>query len=268
MIRARLQPVYAKLKTEYLESIGYDVPERYRSSFVHWGGGAEAQYIYARLLDGLAPGARVLLVGAMGGRDYFLLKNLGFEVTVLDIGPQADIPDIVFGNIEDPLPFEEHSFDAALIGEVLEHLERDAEALRNVRCVLKDDGRLIVTVPFYNDWEGGHMRIHSPVSAMRLLALAGFAVDDYVERPLLFRPNLFNPLQHGVSLLSHLLRGRPSYAASNRLIGRLSWRLGHMRSLGRLRRLGKGYGAYLRCTKGGTIDHVAINRRLYTESGR
>jgi len=268
VIRQHLQPLYARLKQHYLHSIGFDAPERYRSSFVHWGGGAEAQYICTRLLENLGPGAKALIVGVMGGRDYFLLKNLGFNVTALDIGLQPDIPDIVLTNVEEPLPFPDQTFDAVLIGEVLEHLERDVEALRNVRRVLKDDGRLVVTVPFYNDWEGGHMRIHSPVSCQRLLALGGFVIQDCVERPALFRPNVFNPLQHGVSLVSYLVRGRTSYAASNRLIGLLSWRLGHVRWLGRFRRLGRGYGAYYLCRKGAALDHVEINRSLYTETAR
>jgi SAM-dependent methyltransferase len=267
-MRHLLQPVYAKLKRHYLDSIGFDVPERYRSSFVHWGGGAEAQYIYARLLEDLGPATKALLVGAMGGRDYFLLKNLGADVVALDLGPQPDIPDIVYATVEDPLPFPDQTFDVVLIGEVLEHLERDTRALRNVRRVLKDDGRLVVTVPFYNDWEEGHMRIHSPLSSRRLLELGGFAVEDYLERPALFRPNLFNLFQHGVSLASYLLRGQTSYAASNKLIGSVSWRLGHALCLGRLRRLGKGYGAYYLCRKGDTLDHVEVNRALYTQEAQ
>jgi SAM-dependent methyltransferase len=257
--------VYGKLKRHYLDSLAFDVPERYRSSFVHWGGGAEAQYIYARLLEKFGVGSKALIVGAMGGRDYFLLKNLGFDVVALDIGPQPDIPGIVYANVEDPLPFRDQTFDAVLIGEVLEHLERDVDALRNIRRVLNDDGRLVVTVPFYNDWEEGHMRIHSPRSSRRLLELGGFTIEDYLERPALFRPNLFNVFQHGVSLVSYLLRGRTSYSTSNKLIGSLSWRLGHVLRLGRLRRLGRGYGAYYLCRKGDTLDHVELNRALYTQ---
>lgn len=268
MIRRYLQIRYAELKGHYLDSMGFDVPERYRSAFVHWGGGADAQYIYTRLLDGFGPGTKALVVGVMDGRDYFLLKNLGFDVTALDLGPQPEIPEVVYANIEDPLPFPDQTFDVVLVGEVLEHLERDVEALRNVRRVLKENGRLVVTVPFYNDWEGGHMRIHSRVSAQRMLALGGFAVRDFLERPALFRPNLFNPLQHGVSLASYVLRGRTSYAASNRLIGSLSWRLGHAVRLGRVRRLGRGYGGYYLCEKGATLDHLEINRGLYTGARR
>src|SRR5439155_19585088 len=98
----------------------------------------------------------------------------------------------------------------------------------------------------------------------RLLALGGFVVSDYVERPALFRPNRLNIFQHGVSLVSYLLRRRTTYGASNRLIGWHSWQLGHIARLGRFRRLGRGYGAYYLCSKGHTLDHVEINRSLYT----
>ena len=131
--------------------------------------------------------------------------------------------------------------------------------------MLKDDGRLIVTVPFFNDWETGHMRIHSPLSIERLIAMGGFKTADYIERPALVRPDAFNALQHGASLVAYRLRGRTSYATSNRIIGALSWRLGHVRALGPIRRMGKGYGAYLLCTKGPQLDQAALNRELYTD---
>ena len=77
-----LRTTYARLKAHYLDSLGYRVPEAYRSSFVHWGGSAEIQYVYREMTRDLPEGARVLVVGVQGGRDYFLLANLGYEVTV------------------------------------------------------------------------------------------------------------------------------------------------------------------------------------------
>ena len=71
------------------------------------------------------------MVGVMGGRDYFLLKNLGYEVTAVDIGNQPEISPITLCNIEEKLPFPESTFDAVLIGEVLEHLKQDVAALEN-----------------------------------------------------------------------------------------------------------------------------------------
>jgi len=257
---------YREMKESYLDALGYDVPPRYRSSFVHWGGGVEAQYVYRRLTETAPREGRVLIVGVMGGRDYFLFRNLGFHVEALDLGPQPDIDRVAYANVEDELPYDDRSFDVVLLGEVLEHLERDVTALRNVRRVLKDKGLLVVTVPFFNDWEEGHTRIHSPASAERLLALGGFRVVDQVERPGLFRPNVLNPPQHAVSLVRFLVSGKTTYAAAGRLIGGLSWWAGHRHWLRPIRRWSRDYGGYFLCTKAASLDHVALNRRLYTEA--
>ena len=40
---------YSILKRRYLNSLGYQVPEKYQSTFVCWGGAAEVQYIYCLL---------------------------------------------------------------------------------------------------------------------------------------------------------------------------------------------------------------------------
>ena len=265
MIRRRLQKRYAAMKQSYLSDRGFDVPARYQSAFVHWGGGVEAQYIVEKLIGGVTAGGRILVVGVEGGRDYYLLRNLGFDVVAFDLGTQPDIAPIEIGNVEDELPFERASFDAVLVGEVLEHLERDVDALRHLRRVMRDDARLLVTVPFYNDWERGHTRIHSPESARRLLALGGFTVVDYVERPALVRPNALNPVQHAINLASFGLRGRTAYGATGRVIGAASWRLGHALWLRPLRRMNRGYGGYFLCAKGETLDHVELTRALHTQ---
>ncbi len=261
-----LSSQYQAIKAAYLDEIGFRVPERYHSSFVHWGGGAEAQYIYREFARSLAPAGKVLIVGVMGGRDYFLFANLGFEVTAVDLGPQPDIEPITFANIEDALPFDDESFDGVLIGEVLEHLRDDVRALENIRRVLKPDGKLMVSLPFFNDWEEGHMRIHSPESGRRLIKMGGFEVLDFLERPAILAPNFLNLFQHGVSFVAHRLTGRTAYPALIRFIGGLSWRLGHARWPRAVRRLSRHYGGYYLAGKAEAMDHVSVNRDLYTQS--
>ena len=100
-----LKRAYSILKRRYLNSLGYQVPEKYQSTFVCWGGAAEVQYIYGRFLKELPFGSRILIVGVMGGRDYFYFKNLGYKVTALDLGLQPEIENIVIANVEEPLPF-------------------------------------------------------------------------------------------------------------------------------------------------------------------
>lgn len=263
---ALLKQFYGKIKAAYLKEIGYEVPERYSSCFVHWGGGVEVQYIYKKFTEDLLPGAKMLIVGVMGGRDYFLFKNLGFEVDAMDIGPQKDIDSINYANIEDNIPFDNGTFDVVIIGEVLEHLGDDISALENIWRVLKTNGRLIVSIPFYNDREEGHMRIHSPLSGRRLLHIGGFVIKNYLERPAIIAPNFFNFFQHGLSLAAFVISGRTLYPSLTRLIGAVSYRLGHFLWLRPLRRLSKTFGGYYLCKKGKKLDYLSINKILYTST--
>ena len=77
MFRKDFTDTYGELKRHYLDSLGFDVPERYRSNFVHWGGGADAQYIHARFVADMPSGSRALIVGVMNGRDYFSAPKHG-----------------------------------------------------------------------------------------------------------------------------------------------------------------------------------------------
>jgi len=259
-----LQDIYRKLKESYLAEIGFVVPLRYQSSFVHFGGGVDAQYIYKELLKDLEIFSKILIIGVMGGRDYYLLKNLGFDVVAVDIGMQLDIDNILYCNVEEGLPFDDDSFDAVLIGEVLEHLKDDVQALKNIRRILKPNGKLIVSIPFYNDWEEGHMRIHSPESGKRLLWMGGFTVKEYIERPGIFWIKNINILQHGISYMKYLISNKTAYSFLSKSFGKLEWILGHIMLLRPIRRFSKHFGGYYLCNKGEVCNHIETNKRLYT----
>ena len=260
-----LKNAYAELKASYMRERGYGVPARYQSAFVHWGGGCETQYIFDLFAHGIPERGGVLIIGAMGGRDYWWFRNQGYRVTPVDLGPQPEIPDLVLADVQERLPFPDACFDLVVLSEVLEHLGADLQALANVRRVLKDDGRLIVSLPFYNDWEEGHMRIHSPRSARRLLAMGGFEVARQLERPGLIRPGrLINCLQHGLSWLCRRLTGRTAYLTFTSGFGRLEAALGAIALFRPLRRRSRHFGGYFLCHKAPAWDTVALNRQLYT----
>jgi SAM-dependent methyltransferase len=263
----RLRLFYLRLKASYLEDKGWQVPAPYQSTFVNWGCAADVQYIFRRFLEGVPTGGRVLVVGVMGGRDYFLCKNLGYEVVAMDVGPQPQIDNVVIHNVEEPLPFEEQSFDAAIVSEVLEHLARDVDALVNISRVLRSDGRLLVSLPFYDDYELTHVRIHSPRSGRMLLALAGFQLIDYLERPAVFWVQRLNLLQHAGSAVSHLVTGRTLYSWTTSIFGRFEYRVGHVRWLRFLRRTSKSFGGYYLCRKGPQLNYLSLNEERFTASG-
>lgn len=63
----------------------------------------------------------------------------------------AHLPAILVGNasIYD-LPFPDETFDAVILSEILEHVDRDVDALREILRVLKPGGLALLTVPHAN----------------------------------------------------------------------------------------------------------------------
>lgn len=74
------------------------------------------------------------------------------------------------------IPLENASFDTALLTEVLEHLERPEDALREVGRLLRPEGAVILTTPFL--WpvheEPRDFFRYSPFGLRHLLEAAGF----------------------------------------------------------------------------------------------
>ena len=93
-------------------------------------------------------GAKVLNIGAGGDIGKTLMRHAArqqFQVVALDIDEQRH-PDIA-GDIC-AYDFKGQQFDTIVMAEILEHIHSPHLALENVHRVLKDSGRLILTVPF------------------------------------------------------------------------------------------------------------------------
>lgn len=77
------------------------------------------------------------------------------------------------------LPFADAVFDAAICTEVLEHIEPDGPAVRELARVLRPDGLLLVSVPRPPaPFDPDHVREgYAPEALRALLADAGFAVE-------------------------------------------------------------------------------------------
>jgi SAM-dependent methyltransferase len=193
----------------------------------------------------------VLNVGPSWGRDYYVLSSRGKTVTNLDIAPQHHLPSMILGDITREIPAADRSFEVVILAEVLEHLIDDAAALLSARRVLADDGRLVVTVPFYDDGAEFHVRIHSPASIRRLLSSCGFEIVEYYERGGLVA---FARAIHASRKLASFVLAAERY---NRLIIRADrWLARHARWL--LRR-SPGYGCYLWARKSSAIDYRSLN---------
>ena len=137
-------------------------------------------------------GPSVLNAGAGQGSFSLRLARLGFEVTSVDDSPAA--VDVLRrrlqGTVEladvTAMPFADESFDAAVLGEVLEHVPDDEGALSEVARVLRPQGVLAVSVPANparfgpSDRWAGHLRRYSRPMLIEACEQSGFRVRHCV----------------------------------------------------------------------------------------
>ena len=134
------------------------------------------------------PGLRVLDAGAGQGTMTARLGRLGFRVTSTDVsGAAVDrLRENVSGDVHQAsvtnLPFDDASFDGAVLGEVLEHVEDDRAALAEVARVLRPGGVVALSVPanprLYgpsDEW-AGHRRRYTRAALIAACAAAGLEV--------------------------------------------------------------------------------------------
>jgi SAM-dependent methyltransferase len=114
---------------------------------------------------GVPPGARILDAGCGSGRNMVELARYG-AVSAIELSPASvevargrDAGEVVEGSVLE-MPFADASFDFAASLDVIEHLEDDVAALRELRRVVAPGGALLVTVPAYQWLWSGHDEIN------------------------------------------------------------------------------------------------------------
>lgn len=193
------------------------------------------QFQHARFLDSLEfvdRDAEILEVGSAPGQFTILLDRLGYKVQGVDIDPERLAPiwkkhgiTVAQADIEkERLPFPDESFDLVLFMEILEHLRLNPlHALREVRRVLKPNGRIVLSTPnitplhrlrffigkSYLDHpletfgkleslgHGGHIRLYSLEEIQDVLREIGFRALSHAYRgelPVGWKPKLYMAL--------------------------------------------------------------------------
>lgn len=138
--------------------------------------------VLERVLErlGLPEQARILDAGCGSGRNMVELAHYGMVTgvelsgTSVGLARERGVGEVLEGSVMD-MPFDEGAFDLTVSLDVIEHLEDDVGALRELRRVTRLGGALLVTVPAYQWLWSGHDVVnqhHRRYSRRTLLAAA------------------------------------------------------------------------------------------------
>ncbi len=109
--------------------------------------------------------ARILDAGCGSGRNMVELARHGIVTgvelsqTSVDLARERKVGEVIAGSVLE-MPFAADSFDLAVSLDVIEHLEDDLGALREMRRMVAPGGALLVTVPAYPWLWSGHDEIN------------------------------------------------------------------------------------------------------------
>jgi SAM-dependent methyltransferase len=109
--------------------------------------------------------ARILDAGCGSGRNMVDLARhggvTGIELSEMSVclARKREVGEVIEGSVLE-MPFDSDSFDLAASLDVIEHLEDDLGALRELRRVVAPGGSLLVTVPAYQWLWSGHDEIN------------------------------------------------------------------------------------------------------------
>lgn len=132
---------------------------------------------------GLPAGASILDAGCGSGRNMVELAHHGSVTGVelsdvsVELARERDSGEVLEGSVMD-MPIDDDTFDLVVSLDVIEHLDDDVGALRELRRVTRPGGALLVTVPAYQWLWSGHDEINHHrrrYDRASLLAAAGEA---------------------------------------------------------------------------------------------
>lgn len=147
----------------------------------HWWFKAKREFLKVALNKYTKQLGQALDVGCGTGAVLKMLEQAGWQARGVDMSPDA-IKYCEAKNLSvnigfaDKINFPDDTFDLVIASDVLEHLENDAAAVKEIRRVLKPGGIFIVTVPAhqflfsYHDAALHHFRRYSKNDFKKLLS--------------------------------------------------------------------------------------------------
>ncbi|GIF74915.1 bifunctional glycosyltransferase/class I SAM-dependent methyltransferase [Asanoa siamensis] len=146
--------------------------------------------------------AKVLDIGCSGGRLAEFMRAAGHHVTgvdYLEVPGVRDRVDVFYqADLTNGIPPEIGvGFDVVIAGDIIEHLPRPTETMREIRRVLRPGGQVLLSVPNFGHWyprarvlsgmfgydrrgilDNTHLRFFTRASLRRLVRKAGFDLLD------------------------------------------------------------------------------------------
>jgi len=184
-----------------MEATSYSDDDRVEA-FHWWFKGRRA--LFGRILRqlGIAQKASVLDAGTSVGTNLRLLRDAGYtnfrglelSERAIAICTEKGLGPIERGDICQ-MPFHDRTFDFVLATDVIEHIDRDDTALKEIRRVLKPGGYCLVTVPAFpslwghQDVQNHHKRRYRLKPLLDLIRESGLAPETWYHfNFLLFLP--------------------------------------------------------------------------------
>jgi SAM-dependent methyltransferase len=131
-----------------------------------------------RILDvGCGTGANLKMLA-----DYGRAEGVDISQQAVDFCHERGLQSVRLGAAEQ-LPYENDSFDLVTALDVIEHLDDDVAGLREMRRVLRRDGRILLFVPAFmflwgvQDDVSHHRRRYTLPSLLKAVEAAGFEVE-------------------------------------------------------------------------------------------
>jgi len=147
----------------------------------YWWYTARSSLLEAALADHVGSPARVLDVGSADGPSVTWMRGDHHHVSV-DLDPRGLRPGHGVQASALTLPFRDASFDVVAAFDVVEHCDPEAQALSELKRVLRPGGRLLLSVPAYqwawtdHDVRAGHHRRYTRPRLLAAVRGAGFDV--------------------------------------------------------------------------------------------
>ncbi|MGB0671334.1 MAG: class I SAM-dependent methyltransferase [Rhodospirillales bacterium] len=169
----------------------------------HWWFEGRRQLFLRTLRDiGVTDVSAILDIGCSTGNNMRMLKSAGFS-NYMGLDYSAIAVEFCrsagLGNVEQGdalhLPFEDDTFELALLTDVIEHLDDDSAAIAEACRVVKPGGHVLVTVPAFpslwsvTDVNAHHKRRYRQNNLLQTITSSGLAIDRFYHfNFLLFLP--------------------------------------------------------------------------------